>query len=470
MAGGPFDYIVPAAQQNPFGTALQGFALGQQVRQQQEQAQLAQQQLRAQMDLQRKYQTDASALLNNPNAGARDFAAFQLKYPQFKDATKGAFDALSADQQANRVAVGGRIYSALNAGRKDLALSILDDQIKAGENSGANPQELNALRGNRQLIDTLPIEQARNAAGMYLSTIADPKQSASFFGQLGTEQRAQESQPFKVQQERGRAQQELAEGAARPAKLQAELDNVRSQIAERTERLGLDRDKFNLDFDAKLAELQGKQAVKLSAGMEKTQADSVGAAGVADQASTNALQLADKFKNDAPSSGVYGKGKELWKRVFGSENEITALRKQYIALKNSAALGLLPPGPATDRDISRIDAGFLSETADAKEIEDWLRSYANVQKAVAARENAKADWISEVGNTGKATRDIEVNGIKVPAGTSFNDFVQRGLKPAQQPATPGAGPAAAPAAGPRYLNPSLWDSNTTVSSQATTVG
>ena len=446
MAGGPFDYITPAAQQNPFGSAMQGFALGNQVRQQQQQSQLAAQQIQAQLGQQRQYQTDVNALINNPNAGAREFAALQLKYPQAKEATKGAFDALSAEQQQSRISLAGRIYSALGAGRKDLATGILDDQIKALENSGANPQEINALRGNRQLIDVLPLEQAKNAAGLAFSTIADPKSAASFFGQLGQEQRAQQLQPFKTE-----------EAQIGNEKTRAEIDNVRSQIGERASRLGLDRDKYNLEFDKTLAELQQKGGVKLSAGMEKTQADSVGAATVAQQASDDAATLADQFRN---AGGGYGVGATLSEKLAGltgSQDSLTQLRKRYIQIKNQAALSMLPPGPASDKDIAVIQSGFLPETADSKQIADWLNSFSKVQKAVAMRENAKADWISEVGNTGKANKDIEVSGIQVPAGTSFNDFLRRGLK-AQEVTNP-AQPAAAR---PRYLDQSTWGRSTTV--------
>lgn len=449
MAGGPFDYITPAAQQNPFGSAMQGFALGNQVQQQQQQQQLAQEQLRAQMQLQRQYQSDISTLLQNPNAGAKDFAGFQLKYPQFKDATKAPFEALSEDQRKNEVAFAGRAYSALNSGRKDLALSMLDDRLKAMENSGANPQQIAGLRGTRDLIDALPVEQARNAAGMYVATISDPKQASSIFGQLGQESRAQQLQPFKTEEAR-----------IGNVKTQAEIDNVRSQIGERADRLGLDRDKYNLDFDKALLEKQEKQltnGVKLSAGMEKIQADAVGAASIAQQNSDDAANLAEQFKNANIGRGSFSTLGEYLAQVTGNQDAVTSLRKRYVQMKNQAGLSMLPAGPASDTDIKRIDAGFLPETADSKEIAEWAASFARVQKAVALKENAKADWISEVGNTGKTTRDIEVSGIKVPAGTSFNDFVRRGLKPQDitNPPQPAAGQ-------PRYLDRTTWGRSTTV--------
>jgi hypothetical protein len=459
---GPFDYITPNASANPFGTTLQGFQAGQQIAQQQQQSQLAQQQIQAQMELQRQYQQDAGKLLQNPGAGARDFAAFQLKYPQFREATKGAFEQLSADQQQTRVGTLSRVYSALNSGRKDLALNIANDNLKALENSGANPQEINALKGNIQLIETLPLDQARNAAAMALSTVADPKQFSSLVGQLGSEQRAQQEQPFK--------QQKLsAEAQFAGPKAQAEIDNVRSQISDRAAKLGLDNQKFQLEFDKTLTELRQKGGVKPSAGMEKIQADSVGAATIAQQASDDAAQLADQFRNANVGRGAFSTLGEYAAKVTGNQDAITQLRKRYVQIKNQAALSMLPPGPASDRDIQIVQSGFLPETADSKQIADWLTSFGNVQKAVALRENAKADWISEVGSTGKAPRDIEVSGIQVPAGTGFNDFLRRGLKP-QNITNPQAEPqgGAQPAATPRYLDPSSWGRTNTVSTPAAT--
>lgn len=439
---GPFDYITPNASVNPFATALQGLGAGQQIAQQQQTQQLQAQQIKAQLDQAAQYQKDVSAVLNNPNSGAKDFAGLQLKYPQIKDATKGAFDALSTEQQQNKIGTVSRIYSALNSGRQDLAIQLANDQLKALENTaGANPQEINALKGNIQLLQTLPIDQARNATAMVLANMADPKQFGSIVGQLGNEQRAQEQAPAV-----------LANKQLEADKTRAEIDNTKSQIGERAARLGLDRDKFNLDFDKTLAELRDKQAVRPSAGMEKVQADSVASAGVADQASTNAAQLADQFAQAGAGYGVGATIAEKFASLTGRQDALTALRKQYVAIKNQAALANLPPGPASDKDIAVVQAAFLPETADSKQIADWLRSFSNVQRAVAQRENARADWISEYGSVGTSKKDGEVQGIQVPAGTSFNDFVKRGLK-VGQPQVPAAQPASAQ---PRYMQPNLW--------------
>lgn len=255
---GPFDYVTPNASVNPFASSLQGFGLGQQLAQQQQNQQLQAQQIQSQLGLQRQYQQDSAALLNNPNAGARDFAAFQLKYPQFKEATKGAFDALSADQQANKVGTAARVYSALNSGRADLATSILDDQIKALENSNADPREINALKGNRQLIETLPIDQARNAAGMFLSTIADPKQFASIAGQLGKENREQEQAPSELRNKQLTGQNLESQISTRAADLEIRRNETQIKALE-AQLKREDNDLKRQDLQGKLADAQEKR-------------------------------------------------------------------------------------------------------------------------------------------------------------------------------------------------------------------
>jgi len=450
----PYNYIVPAAQQDPFASVAKGFGIGQQLAAQRMEMDQKQQLFQQQQAQQQQYQQDVSNLLANPNPTEKDFATLQLKYPQLQAGLKEPLNALSEAQRQNKISTASRVASAYQAGRPDLALGIVSDQLKALENSNANPQEVNALRGTRDLLQSLPVDQAKNASLMYLSTL-DPKGFATTFSTLGQESRAQQEQPYKTQKLSAEAQTALP-------KAQADIDNIRSQIAERAAKIGLDRDTFNLNFDKTLAELKQKGGVTLSPGMEKTQADSVGAATVAQQASDDAAQLADQFRNANVGRGAFSTLGEYAAKVTGNQDAVTQLRKRYIQIKNQAALSMLPPGPASDKDIQTVQAGFLPETADGKQIADWLTSFSNVQKAVALRENAKADWISAVGNAGTAKQDVEVSGIQVPAGTSFNDFLRRGLKPQNitNPQNPQAQPAQ-PAAQPRYMDPANWGRSTT---------
>ena len=48
---------------------------------------------------------------------------------------------------------------------------------------------------------------------------------------------------------------------------------------------------------------------------------------------------------------------------MGNENKVSELRQQYRAIRNTAALGGLPPGAASDKDIEMAMSGFPTDTA-----------------------------------------------------------------------------------------------------------
>lgn len=85
--------------------------------------------------------------------------------------------------------------------------------------------------------------------------------------------------------------------------------------------------------------------------------------------------------------------------------------------------------------------GFPKETADAKTLSSFLRGTAKLSQIEAVNENAKSEWVNSVGHLGKPKRDIEIDGISVPAGTTYTEFAknyigkkteQRGAQQAQQ--------------------------------------
>lgn len=118
-------------------------------------------------------------------------------------------------------------------------------------------------------------------------------------------------------------------------------------------------------------------------------------------------------------------------------------------MRSSAIFGQIQGGRTTDKDASIIQQGFPADDANPQQLTSWLNSYANVQRRMAQYNDAKADWISAAGSMGKLPRDGTVLGVQVPAGTSFNDFMARGLKGAQSNVTP---PNAAPGTMPRYMS------------------
>ena len=422
----PMDYRIQV--QNPFEGAIQGVQAG---------VNLAgimdkQAEQQRQLELQRQMQTDLGGLaakVRDGTAGAQDFAATVIKYPQLSEHFKRGFDMMSADQQQARLGQATQVYAALNANKPEIAQQLLAGQEAAARNSG-NEKDAQAAATLSKLISMSP-ETAKTSTGLMLSSVMGPDKFTATFTGLGSEQRAQEKQPYEVATAAATAQQKVAEARNTPERLALENSNTRatirnidSQIGERSQRLGLDRDKLQSEVEMKLYELGQKQG-QLTDDAKKIVNDSTVAATTADQAAGQMLGLATRMENEVMRSGLTAKGGELYKQYMGSQDAVTSLRQEYTRLRNTQAIKMLPPGPATDKDIALAMKGFPDETADPKTMASFLRGMAKLNQYNAVNESAKAEWVNAVGHLGKPKTDITIDGVKVPAGTTFVDFARQ---------------------------------------------
>lgn len=122
----------------------------------------------------------------------------------------------------------------------------------------------------------------------------------------------------------------------------------------------------------------------------------------------NAQRIANRFETLAPqiNTGVVGWAGETIKSALGTQDDVTELRQNYRMFKNTQVLALLPPGPASDRDIETFRSGFPDDTANPESIASWLRGRAKLMEAQArikehemsffANGGKMRDWPSEV--------------------------------------------------------------------------
>jgi hypothetical protein len=282
---------------------------------------------------------------------------------------------------------------------------------------------------------------------------------AGAFGQLGAEQRATDLAPSSLARsnaEAASAQYKAQGDAYLPQKTQAEaqaqvygtqikgyeaantpqrlalensntraqIQNIDSQIGERGQRLNLDRDKLTSDTELKLFELNQK-ATTLTDDARKLVNDNAIASTAAEQSATQLNDLANKLETSGASAGVSAKGTELYKSLTGNQDSISQLRNEYVRLRSTQVSKMLPPGAASDKDVALALSGFPPETADPKTLASFLRGMSRLQQIDAAASSAKAEWVNSVGHLGKPKKDIEINGIQVPAGTTYSDFATR---------------------------------------------
>ena len=135
--------------------------------------------------------------------------------------------------------------------------------------------------------------------------------------------------------------------------------------------------------------------------------------------------MAGELEKSGASGGSWGSWGESFKRFSGGENAITELRQQYTRLRSSQVSKMLPPGTASDKDIAIVMSGFPSETANPNLVASFLRGMSKLNNIDAENKTAQAEWVNNVGHLGKSRQDMEVLGIKTPAGSSFPEFSSR---------------------------------------------
>lgn len=419
----PINYTI--AVKDPMQSALQGFQGGLAINQ----ALQAQQQQELQRQQQLQLQSDLARLSTNPNAGAKDYAGMMMKYPQLADHFKKSWDVLSADQQQNKLSHSVQVYSALQAGKPEIAVDLLKKQSDALRNAGQQ-DEADAADRLSQFVQGAP-DQAKTTAGLMLSSVMGPEKFASTFATLGDQQRAQELQPSKVATSTAEAVTKQAEARNTPQRLAlesqlkgAQIRDIDSNISTRAGQLGLDRDKLQSEVEMKLYEL-GQKGNTLDDGAKKIINDSTVAGVAATQASGQMLDLATRLEKQGGGYGAFSTANEWLKGATGNQDAITQMRQEYARIRNNQAVKMLPPGPASDKDIAMAMQGFPKETADAATMASFLRGMAKLNQYTATTENAKSEWVNAVGHLGKPKQDINVGGVNVPAGSTFADFAAK---------------------------------------------
>lgn len=442
----PMNYTIDVKQ--PFANALAGIEAGfglSNAMDKAEQQRIALQKQQLEVDQTRRMQEDLAALSQNPNPTAQDFAHITTKYPALAEHFKNTWSMLNTDQQQSRLSQASQVYAALQSGNTDVAKRLLNDQLSAARNSGRE-QDAKAAETMLGLVDIKP-EMALNSAGLMLSSVLGPEKFSTTFATLAklpseiaqgqATARKTGAEATKTEYEAQQTPQRLALESQKTA---AEIRNIDSQIGERAGRLGLDRDKLQSETELKLYEL-GQKNTSLDGDGRKLVNDSVVQSVAADQAAGQMTDLANRLDAESAGYGKFTTAKEWLKNATGNQDYLTQLRNEYARIKNGQAIKMLPPGAASDRDIQIAMRGFPEETADTKVMASFMRGMAKLNQLTAVTENAKAEWVNSVGHLGKPKQDISIDGINVPAGSTFTDFArqylatkaeQRGAQQSQQ--------------------------------------
>ena len=138
----------------------------------------------------------------------------------------------------------------------------------------------------------------------------------------------------------------------------------------------------------------GEGEGKLSPGLEK----------VMFEAQDNELQsgarvreleaLANDFTNDL-ASGAASNLSEVFKNISGTQDGATEIRRRLQKVRLSQALTLLPPGPATDKDVEEAMKGVPRDNASPGQVRSFLMGAAKISRLDEAYNRFKARYISD---------------------------------------------------------------------------
>jgi hypothetical protein len=171
---GPYDYTIQ--QPDIAGSLLGGLQAGSQIGAQQAAQQKHQQ-----------YADDLQGYLQNPTARAA--SAMMAKYPESQKALAASFDIYDKGQKEDIFKAGTQAYSAIQNGRPEIAMNILDDRIKAAENSGQDTADLISLKES--------LQRDPNGAGAGLALTMSAL-NPDGWSKIASEQRAAEKAPAEL--------------------------------------------------------------------------------------------------------------------------------------------------------------------------------------------------------------------------------------------------------------------------------
>jgi 2C-methyl-D-erythritol 2,4-cyclodiphosphate synthase len=451
----PINYLQQVA--DPFAQALQGYKIGAGMADiEAKRAQAEQQRLATE-----KY-NQALSRLQSPTATAADFENMIMISGKDQAANiKTVMESRSAQQNQAALNQVSPIAFALKTGNVEHGITQLMQKAEAARNSG-DTQDATYLTQLAEQAKTQP-ENIGNLFASKMVLIPGGKEALDNLLKMIQEDRAAAAAPEELRKKIADADAAVADAktkqatatnaaekaAADAAKATADakkaavdaqyaervqlagleekgwnVKNLKSQISDRSARLGLDQQTMQATVAEKLSSIQ-KNLNEIPADTRKLINESATLAAASKQSANQMNDLAKRIE-DLGGYGTASRLGEFAKKTLGAEGYETGLRQEYTRLRNQAGIKSLPPGPATDKDIQLALKGFPEDTSNSKSIASFLRGMAKLQEIDAASNNAKTDWLAQ--NNGTLTRagkTFIAGDYTVNTGETFNDFNSR---------------------------------------------
>jgi hypothetical protein len=220
----PIDYGVQIA--DPTQAFLGAFQTGASV----QEARFKQEQQQQQLANQKMVQ-EGFAKLRQPGATAADYANLSMLLPETQaKSVRESFNMLSGDRQQTALQQSGQVFSAFKAGKPEIAITLLDQQIVGKRNSG-DEEGAKFLETWRDVAKENP-KATEDYFGFNISQMPGGDKVITSAIALEGERRAKEKQPFEVLKLSSEAIIKEQEAKFAPDKFLTDLNLTKQQIEQ----------------------------------------------------------------------------------------------------------------------------------------------------------------------------------------------------------------------------------------------
>jgi len=242
----PIDYGVQIA--DPTQSFLSAFQAGTSI----QDAQFKQQQ-QVQQAAQQKLIQAGFAKLQSPNATAADYANLSMMLPETQaKAVRESFSMLDSERQKTALGQAGQVFSAFKAGKPEIAISYLDQQIDAKRNSG-DEAGAKFLETWRNVAKENP-QATENYFGYTISQIPGGDKVIESAIKLGGESRAAAKAPSELREAKAKADEAFTK--AEVAVATATDDVAKAKAQREYEQARASKEKADADVAGKTVEFR----------------------------------------------------------------------------------------------------------------------------------------------------------------------------------------------------------------------
>ncbi len=323
---GPYDYTIQ--QPDIAGSLMGGIQAGAQLGA----AQAAQAK-------HQQYAADLQSYLSNPTA--QGASAMMAKYPESQKAMSASFETFDKGQKEEIFKAGTQAYSAIQNGRPEVAMKILDDRIAAAENSGQDASDLMSLK------QTLRENPQGAAAGLGLTMSA---MNPDAWSKIAGEQREARMDPAKQTEAQAKASKAATDAKFAESAAVQDLQKGGWEIQKLANDIGISRQNAQIAAmnaatsregnSIKKQELQLKLQDKIDARDMKVNekvAEVTGARATID----NMLNTADRVLQ-TPADVIGSAAGPISSRVFTASQDTADFEELVNTLSSQAFMAQIP--------------------------------------------------------------------------------------------------------------------------------